>query len=275
MTIIGLGNTGCNIAEKFEKIPDVKVYLVDSNIDGDENCISIPEYKTPEEYENNFPNISEKFKNIDDEIYLIVGGSGKISGASLSLLKSLKNRELNVVYIRPDLSSLSDTGKMQDKLVFNVFQEYARSGIFKKCFIIDNLCAEKILGNIPVIGYFDNINNIIFNALGFYLTYKNKKAIIENLTPVKDVSRICTVGFYNLEEDEEELLYNLENINDKHFYFLYNEEKLKKDGSLLKNIKDSMAKKTSDDTKSSFCIFSTENDLNLCYVVAFSKRIQN
>jgi len=143
MTIIGLGNTGCNIAEKFEKVDGIKVILIDSGIEG-ENCISLNECKTAEEYEESIPDLSAVLNTADDRIFLVVGGSGKISGASLKILKQLNNRELNVVYIRPEVSTLQGVQKLQDNLVFNVFQEYARSGIFKKCYLISNSIVEKI-----------------------------------------------------------------------------------------------------------------------------------
>jgi len=66
------------------------------------------------------------------------------------------------------------------------------------------------------------------------LTHETKNGIVNNLSVLKETERICTVGFFDLTNNNEELLYNLESINNKHFYFLINEEKLKTDGTLLK-----------------------------------------
>jgi hypothetical protein len=272
MTIIGLGNTGCNIAEKFEKVEGTKVVLIDSDIEG-ENCISLKKCNTPEEYENSIQDLPQ-LNEADYRVFMIVGGSGKISGASLKILGQLKARELNVVYIRPDLEGLQDTAKLQDTLVFNVFQEYARSGVFKKSYLISNAKVEKILGDIPVIGYYEKLNDVIFNALGFILTHESKNGIINNLSVIKETERIATVGFFDLTSGNEELLYELEGVDNKHFYFVINEDTLKTDGSLLKKIKQTMIEKSVDNTKCSFTIHSTKQEQSYCFVVAYTKRIQ-
>jgi hypothetical protein len=273
MTIIGLGNTGCNIAEKFEKIDDVKVILIDAEIEGD-NCISLNRCETPEQYEASVPDVSKQLDYADERIFLVVGGSGRISGASLKILKQLQGRELNVVYIRPDVSTLQSTAEMQDRLVFNVFQEYARSGVFKKCYLISNALVEKILGDIPIIGYYEKINDVIFNALGFILTHESKVGLVNNLSVLKETERICSVGFFDLTSGNEELLYDLEGIDNKHFYFVINEERLKTDGSLLKRIKQMMTNKSVDNIKCSYTIHSTKQEQDYCFMAVYSKRVQ-
>jgi hypothetical protein len=274
MTIIGLGNAGCNIAEKFENIgDDTKVILIDADIEG-ENCISLKRCDSPEAYEQTVPDITDYLELIDERVFLIVGGSGKISGASLKILKQLRGKELNVIYIRPDVTLLQSNSKLQDNLVFNVFQEYARSGIFKKCYLINNNLVEKILGDVPVIGYYEKLNDLIFNALGFVLTHETKNGLVNNLSILKETERICTVGFFDINSRNEELFYELENIDDKHFYFVINEEKLKTDGSLLKKIKQIILEKSVDNIKCSYTIHSTKYEQDYCFVAAYTKRVQ-
>jgi hypothetical protein len=273
MTIIGLGNAGCNVAEKFEKIDGVKVISIDVDIEG-EHCISIKQCNSPEEYENTFPDISEELEYCDDKIFLVVGGSGRISGASLSLLKQLRHKQINVIYIKPDTSVLDKEEMMQEKLVFNVFQEYARSGMFNRCILIDNLCVEKLLGDVPIIGFYDKLNDVIFNALGFVLTHETKTGIVNNLQHLKDSERICTVGFFDLTSDQESLLYELENVSSKHFYFVFGEEQLKTDGGLSKKLKNLVQNKTDENTKSSYIVYASKQPEEYSFMIAFSKHIQ-
>jgi hypothetical protein len=273
MTIIGLGDAGCNIAEKFEKVDSVKVILIDAEIEGD-GCISLKKCNTPEEYEASVPDFSKQLSTCDEKIVFFVGGSGKISGAALRILSQLKHKELNVVYIKPDTSVLNYNSKLQDRLVFNVFQEYARSGLFKRCILLDNAIIEKLLGDIPLIGFYDKLNDVIFNALGFILTHEEKSGIVNNLVPCIETERICTVGFFDLTTEEESLLYELENSSNKHFYFVFNEERLRTDGSLSKKIKQIMQNKDLDNSKSSYIIYSTKQQEEYCYIIAYSKQIQ-
>ena len=63
---------------------------------------------------------------------------GKVSSASLSILQYLKKHKINILYIKPELSLLNETQVQLEKLVYNVFQEYTRSGVFERMYIVSN-----------------------------------------------------------------------------------------------------------------------------------------
>jgi len=273
-TVIGLGSAGCNVAELFENQEGYNVKLIDAEIEGDANCISVPARKSSEEYEETFPDISKQLEDCGDRVFLILGGSGKISGASLKLLKQLKRKEINVVYIKPDISILGNVATLQEKVVYNVFQEYARSGMFNKVYLINNSDIENILGDIPIIGYYEAINKIIFNAINTFFILEATKPVIDNSNPPKEISRICTFGVYDLEKNIEKLFYPFNMIDDKCYNFFINENSLKNDGKLFKLIKERMKEKIADITKISYKIFSSSNDINYCYVTVYSRKIQ-
>ena len=134
MNIIGLGSAGCNIADEFEKYPQYKIFKIDVDIQGD-NCYNVVNgLKSAEDYENyDFPKIKTFFKKLKkDESMFILGGSGKISCASLRILENIKKHTVSIIYIRPDLDLLTEMQLLREKVVFNVLQEYARSGVFKE-----------------------------------------------------------------------------------------------------------------------------------------------
>jgi hypothetical protein len=272
-TIIGLGCAGCNIAEKFENNPDFKIKLIDQGIEGD-NCFDFPLQKSSEEYEKNVPDLSSFFEDVTQKIVLIVGGSGNISGAALQILKQLKTRELNVAYIRPDSELLGATQKLQERVTFNVLQEYARSGIFKNIFLIHNEEISQIVGDIPIMEYFDTINSVIYNTISAIFKFNKENALIDNSTIPKEISRITTFGVYDVEKDIEKLFYPLDFIDDKCYYFAIKESDLKSNGKLFKLIKERMKQKVLDNTKISYKIHATSYEQNYCYVVAYSRKIQ-
>jgi len=272
-TIIGLGSAGCNVAETFENKEEYLVKLIDHDIEG-ENCFSLEEQKTPEDYEKNVPDLSNFFADVTKKVILVVGGSGKISGASLQILKQIKNAELNVLYIRPDRELLGSIGKLQENLTFNVFQEYARSGIFKNTFLINNEDVAQIIGDVPILEFYNKINLVIHNSLINYLKSELQNPLIDNSTPPKEISRIVTFGVYDLENDVERLFFPLDFIDDKCYNFAIKEDDLKSNGRLFKLIKDRMKQKLVGNTKVSYKIFSTNFEQNYCYVIAYSRKVQ-
>ena len=272
-TIIGLGHAGCNIAEMFETDPEYKVKLIDTDIEG-ENCFSLEVQKTPEEYEKNVPDLSNFFQDTTEKIVMIIGGSGKISGASLQILKQLKEKEISILYIRPDIELLSSAAKLQERVTFNVLQEYARSGIFKNIFIVNNSIIENIVGDISIMEYYETLNKVIYNSFGGFLKFAAQIPIIDNSVQPKEISRIATLGVYDLETNNEKLFYPFELIDDKCYFFAIKENDLKTNGKLFKIIKDRMKEKTLDSVKISYRIHSTAHEQNYCYVVAYSRKIQ-
>lgn len=272
-TIIGLGQAGCNIAEMFENSQDYKVKLIDVDIEGD-NCFSIQSQKTPELYEKNVPDLSDFFKDITNKVVFILAGSGKISGATLQILKQIKDREISVLYIRPDTDLLPTIGKLQDRVTFNILQEYARSGMFKNIWLINNSTIESIIGDTSILEYNNTLNRVIYNAFSGVLKCLSSEAVINNYIPPEEISRIATIGVYDLETNNEKLFYPFDMIDDKCYFFCVMEDDLKNNGKLFKLIKERMKEKSLDKTKISYRIHSTTLEQNYCYVVAYSRKIQ-
>lgn len=272
-TIIGLGVSGCNLAELFENNPEYKVRLIDADIDG-ENCFSIKQQTSSEEYEKNTPDLSDFFKDISEKIIFVVDGSTKIAGATLQILKQIKEKEINIIYLRPDTELLNNIGKMQDRVSFNVLQEYSRSGIFKSITLISLSSLENILGDIPILEYNKNINKVIYNSIIAIKKFETEEPIIDNSSQPKEVSRILTYGVYDIENNIEKIFYPLQFIDDKCYYFGINENDLKTNSKLFRLIKERMREKVLDKTKISYRIHHTGYEQSFCYVVAWSKRVQ-
>ena len=90
-TIIGLGNAGCNITEKFAQYPQYNILRLDTKRRKGEGFKLIPEQASHEEYERNCPSLKRFFKDVGESCLLVIGGSGRISGMVLRILEYLRN----------------------------------------------------------------------------------------------------------------------------------------------------------------------------------------
>lgn len=273
LTVIGLGSAGCNLAEMFENIDSVNVYLIDKDIDG-ENCISVEPKKSPEEYEKSPASLNPIIDKISREVLFIVGGSGKISGMSLKLLEQIKDKNISVLYIKDD-SKINGVETLQQKVTFNVFQQYARSGAFKEIILVTNDMVESILGDIPIIGYHDALNKLIYSTYTSINLLSSQDSILENYAEPNETDRICTYGIYDAENDVEKLFFPLDFAAQKCYYFGVTEQNLKSDTKLLRSIKEKINNKVSAGTSIYYKIFKTNADKNFCYIKAVSKKIQS
>ncbi len=273
-TVICLGVKACDIGEIFENNNLFKVKLIDKNIEGD-NCFSIGEYKTPEEYETNCPDLFNFLSDVTDDILFITSGDCDAVSASLNVLKYVKDKKISVLYLIPDIDYLRNESLLINKVVFNVFQEYARSGLFEKLYLFDSKTLELFLGDIPIAEWYESHLKLIYKTYVGVNSLNTLETVIENYFPPNNLCRISSFGYYDLENNIENMFFDLKNINDKCYNFFINEDVLKSDNKLFKLIKDKIKEKVVDDVKISYRIYSTKNENNYCYVVAHSKFIQS
>ena len=272
MNIIGLGQAGCNLAKIFAKYPQYNAYTIDVT---DEADIKIDEHSTHEEYDQSFPKISEKLRLNEDDCLVIVCGAGKISGGILNLLELLSDKKTSVLYIQPDLALLSETQKTQEKIVKNVLQEYARSGLLERIYLIDNNLLQKGIGEVPILGYFDVLNQALVNTFHMINVFKHSKPVIGNFIEPSPLARIATIGVMELEKSEEKWFFDLQNPRDVVYYYGINEEELKTDGTLFKQVTEFVKSKIEEKVSVSYGVFQTSYEQKYCYCIKYSSVVQS
>ena len=236
--IIGLGAAGCGIAKSFSKYPEYTVRTIDCVEPSGGEHFRIKKCDSHEEYEKAVPDMSNFFSHVKsmDDVLFIIGGSGEISGASLAILQQINHAKLHVLYIKPDITLLSEMGRLREKLVYNVLQEYARSGNFERIVLIDNPKLDETIGGAPVIGYYDELNKMIASTIHMINVFDHTEPEIGTISAPLEVSRIITIGMMNIESGEEKLFFSLTNAREKSYYYAINHEELKSDKELYKGI---------------------------------------
>tara|TARA_R110002110_G_scaffold39599_4_gene127583 strand:+ start:5459 stop:6301 length:843 start_codon:yes stop_codon:yes gene_type:complete len=274
INVIGLGNIGCAIAEKFRVHSQYEVYKIGAGLSDkdNKNSFSIKKRTSPEDYEEKFPaKVMNVLKKIDGDILFIVSGGTDISSASLRILQAVAPRRIEVLYIKPDL--IDDHSKSLDRMVSGVFQEYARSGLFEKLYLVSNSEIEKVIGNIPIGRYQDTINEFISSTLHMLNVYRNTEAIISSYPKESGICRICTIGIGEMEKMADQMCFSLDKVNEKSYYFAINKKQVDNDTDLLFRVKKRVAQKD-DDIKVGFGVYSTEYDKNYIYIISQTKIIQ-
>ena len=97
-----------------------------------------------------------------------------------------------------------------------------------------------------------------------------------SLSSPKETRKICTVGTYDIEKDEEKLFFSLDTVREISYIYGVGEKRLREDGSLHKKIVSQMKGKTNDETVDvSFGVFPTKYENDYGYVLAYSPNIQS
>jgi len=276
MNIIGLGQAGCNIADMLSEYPQYKIYKIDVGIEGT-RCYDVKRQKGPEEYEKNVPSMKTFFRGIKGETLFIVGGSGYISAMCLRIMEQIKDKcEISVLYIRPELSMLSRTKSLHEKATFNILQEFARSGLLEMLYLASNTNLENILGNVPIIGYNNKINELLVSTIHMINVFRNSEPVMGKIEEPNEICRIATLGISEIEEGEEKFFFSLDNTTERCYIYGINEERLTTEGGLKKKIIDRIKSTSSEESiQVSFGVFPTNYQQDYCYTLNYTSIIQS
>ena len=277
MRVVGLGKAGCNIAKAFSKFPQYETHGIDTH---DSATITIRSKKSHEDYDESFPNLKRKLKFTNEDVLVVVAGAGTISGGTLRLLEQLKSNRLTVLYIEGDLSIMSENQKKQEKIVGNVLQEYARSGILENLILVSNPALQKSIGDMSIIGYYDTLNQAIVNTIHMINVFKHTEPVIGNFIHPADISRICTLGIVDMEDDDErkhkeKWFYPLTSVRDVVYYYGIGEEDLRNDGTLFRKINNFVKSRVGDNLNVSYGVFKTTYEQKYCYCIKYSSMVQS
>ena len=276
MNVIGLGQAGCNIADILSAYPQYKTYKIDVGVEGT-RCYDVKKQKGPEEYEKNVPSMKTFFRGIKGETLFVVGGSGSISAMCLRIMEQIKDKcEISVLYIRPDTSLLSRNKTLQESATYGVLQEFARSGLLEMLYLVSNINLENILGNVPIIGYIDKINELLISTVHMINVFRNSEPVMGGIEDPQEASRIATFGISDIEGNEEKSFFSLDRAKERCYIYSINEERLKTDGDLRKKIVSHVKEQSeTEDLKVSFGVFPTNYQQDYCYILNYTSIIQS
>ena len=265
MVIIGLGTAGANIARCFEKWPQYKV--VSLEVDKE-----IPRQSTVEAYEENTPDFSDLFSEIDDEIWFFVAGSSKVAACSLAILEQVKDKKINVVHISADPLFMSPMATMREKVSIGVLQQYARCGLFSAIYLISNKNILEMLEGISYSNANDAINQATASMVHYFNIYQNTEPLMGYRIEPKEISRIRTFGMVDVEKKEEKWYFLLDNPTETCYIYNINKTEKSSDKKIDK-IKQLMEVKKPT-CKTSFAMYTTEFDQSFCHAINLTHYIQ-
>jgi hypothetical protein len=278
--VIGLGKAGCAVAEQLTAYPEYRIYKIDVGAE-ERGSLSLEPQPDMASYERSIDQqeveVYLRSVKTEDQVLLVVEGGDPVSGATLKILETIKDSSITVLYICPDRLMSSEVQKIDDRVSFNILQEYARSGVFEKIFLVDKLTVESLIGDVPIQEYEKSISYFIAYVVAMINYFNHTEPILANKLEPHNISRLATFGVSSLEEGQQDikLLFPLETSRDIHFFYGVPEEKLAEDSSLTKKIKNHVKSYKNDDVSSSFSVYSTSFDDLMVLCVAYSSQIQS
>ncbi len=275
ISVVGLGSGGSAIAKKFSDIPQYDVYLLNEDIkrQSKRKC-KLKKFKDPEEYEKNIPDVKDFFKELKEHVQVYILGSSYSSNYSLGILEQIKDRKIDIFYVKPDIELVTGIPLLMENMAFRILQEYARSGLFSSITLFSNEEIERCIGDIPIKGYYDSLNQTIFSAVHYLNYFTHTDPEIGQVAKAAPYNRIRTIGILDTKNLQEKWFFDLDTPRDLCYYLCINSEKLATEGGLHRQIVDNLKKKpTNAYKKISYAVYETEyKDFGFC--VAHTNAIQ-
>ena len=72
-------------------------------------------------------------------------------------------------------------------------------------YIVKNDILEEIIENVPVVGYYDVLNNLIVSTLHMINVYENNEPVYANSSQPLKTTKISTIGIVKIRENQENL----------------------------------------------------------------------
>ena len=207
---------------------------------------------------------------------LFITSCGMVSGASLSILEKIKDKtNISIMYIIPQRANIVGDKKLQNNLLFNVLQEYARSGVFKRLYLLDNQKISVIMGPVPIMRYMDSLNNMIVSSYHMINVFEHTEPVLTTVTNRINTARISTFGLMDMQNNQEKLFFDLDISREKNYYYGIPKKQLEEDENLMeaiqKNIKNNLEH---DKIKITYSVYSTDYDELFAYCEKSSTLIQ-
>ena len=277
ISIVGIGNGASAIAKKFQEYPQYNVYIMNDNVERSAGKKrKLKSYENPEDYERNIPDLKKYFSKIDDHVQVFVVGSSYSSNYTLGILEQIRDKKIEIFYVKPDTELLTGLPKLIDNAVYGVLQEYARSGVFESITLLSNKKLEEAIGNVPIKKFYDHLNGAISSTIHYLNYFNHNEPEIGVMSKPAPHSRIRTLGTLDPKKIKENWFFELDTEREVCYYLCINKEKLETDGSLHKNLVNILKEKPRNAfRKVSYAIYETPHGKDFGFCVAHTNVIQD
>ena len=216
ISLIGIGEAGCNIVSLFEEHKQYNCFYFSEGRDNGKHTRKLPRVNKVEECEQNAPKLSsyKTLGAIQEHVQVFLCGSSFSANYTLAILEQIKDKKIDIFYIKPDVDLLIGQVKLQERAIFGVLQEYARSGLFNSMTILSNPEIEKTVGEIPIKKYFEIINKTIFYAVHYLNIFNHTEPLVGNLSKPSEVQKIRSIGIISVDELDEKWYYKMHGDRD-------------------------------------------------------------
>lgn len=277
ISLMGIGEAGCSVVSMFDNHKEYNCFFFSEDQENTKYTRKLPRMAKAEDCEGEAPKLSShKTKEaIQDRVQVFLCGSSFSANYTLAILEQIKNRQIDIFYIKPDVELLIGEVRLQERAIFGILQEYARSGLFNSFTIFSNPQIEKTIGEIPIKKYFETINKSIYYAVHYLNVFDHTEPLVGNLSKPSEVQKIRSIGIISVDKLSEQWYYNMQEDRDVAYYLCIASSRLENDGKLHSKVVQSLKSKPRNAFKNvTYAIYESPYESDFGFCVAHTNFIQ-
>ena len=264
MKILGFGDLAAAVCKELADLSGFEYTTITKK--------DFPKIKTVEEAEDKTPDLSLEALN-KGEIYFICSGEEKIAGGLLRVLEKIKDSKINLVYILRDVDLLSEAIITQQRAIFKILQNYARSGLFKNILCVDESTIKRFfMADTSILEYEEKFSKTLAKMINMINWLKGTKSFNSEIDQTNEACRINTLGVFA--EGEEKLIFSLDNVRQKEVYFGCTEKTLTEDINFMEKVKETLKFLKKEQEKVEYKIVKTDYEQDFIYLSYHTNFIQ-
>tara|TARA_R110000851_G_scaffold16567_2_gene53838 strand:+ start:27173 stop:28030 length:858 start_codon:yes stop_codon:yes gene_type:complete len=235
----------------------------------------VPIFSAAERYEDPLTGLDKYLATIADDLVCVISGGEVVSLICLQILEKLKNKNIEVIYLQPELDILNKTGIMVHNLVQGVLQEMTRSHVFKRFYFFDLALAKQVTPNAILSEVPKKVAEMCAQHYHTYSWLASQESVfgvnedkIENAT-ISSLS-YCDFNLTNVTD-----LGILGFIREQEVFYGIPEKKLEEDTGLYDEVMKSFKSFKKEEIRTSFNVFSVPFDDEVVYIKNSTTAVQN
>jgi hypothetical protein len=189
-------------------------------------------------------------------------------------MENLQGCQISVLYVKPDTKFLSKTECLNERTVRGVLQEYARSAVLERIYLVDVSVVAASLENVTIKHFHERVYGAIVSTLHMINVFDHSDIVMGTRFEPAEMARISTFGHVDVKDGKENLFFALDFPREKNYYYCINNEKLQTDGALLNKLNEQVAAASHDKLKTLYAVFETNYDDDYIYLMAHSSMVQ-
>ena len=275
MNIIGLGALGCLVAQGISNLNEevYSTYLVDTKKYKKFKSRKVEQELTPELYEENYKSLKRFFSSLASDSMLVLSGRDLVTSSCLRILEELSPKtKVTVLYLMPDVDLMPKSAKSHEKVIRGVLQEYARSNLLERMYLVSLDNVSTIAGPASLTTRESAMIELVSYYMHMINYYDNSEPVMSSAAPPIPTAKISTVGVFDVKTKQEKMFFDLEFPREIVYYYGISKEKLETDLELYNSIKRHMKEAESESV--SYKIFQLTSESECGIVLKHASYIQ-